>query len=207
MSDIESQDNLKCNLLEQEDESSYIDSHLSYPSEDLRDHDVEGYDEEFGSCRLRQNKDTVVTQVLEEKRIIHDEGPITYRDSTCEPQEHTPPSLEADESMGWNEVGQLHAMGADDETAQKEHNTPVEEPRFCGVCYEEETEDIKLLKLDACQGDHYFCKDCFAEDFRSLIEDQNKHSDLKCLEFNCMEKPSDEEILDFVGPDVFAKYE
>jgi hypothetical protein len=51
-----------------------------------------------------------------------------------------------------------------------------------------------------------FCSDCFTEDFRSLIEDQNKHAHLKCPEFNCEVKPTDDEILKAVGESVFAKY-
>ena len=54
----------------------------------------------------------------------------------------------------------------------------------CAICtcdYDEnnaENEDSELTMLGKCG--HTFCRECFAEFYRSLIEDQNRHFDLKC---------------------------
>ena len=37
----------------------------------------------------------------------------------------------------------------------------------CVICYDGNQE---MIKLDGC--DHYFCKECFRETYRSKIEDQ-----------------------------------
>ena len=62
-----------------------------------------------------------------------------------------------------------------------------------------------LYSLENCQN-HRFCSECFTEEFRSRIEDQNKHADLKCPEFGCEVKPTDDEILQAVGKTVYLKF-
>ena len=56
-------------------------------------------------------------------------------------------------------------------------------PSFeCGICYsifvesDPEFNDVKFLE----KCGHAFCKECFVESFRSLIEDQNKSHMVKC---------------------------
>ena len=80
------------------------------------------------------------------------------------------------------------------------------EPVYCGICYEESSNANPLYALKACASNHKFCSECFTEDFRSLIEDQNKHADLKCPEFDCEAKPTDEEVKKAVSEATFKKY-
>ena len=46
--------------------------------------------------------------------------------------------------------------------------------------------------LSECK--HIFCGDCFRDFYKSLIMDQMKHDQLKCPEYGCESKPSEEEI-------------
>ena len=63
------------------------------------------------------------------------------------------------------------------------------------MCYEEleiRNAEEQLKKLKECG--HTFCRECFTEFLRSMIEDQNKHHLLKCPEVDCNAKPTEEEI-------------
>mgnify|MGYP002632019397 CR=1 FL=1 len=59
--------------------------------------------------------------------------------------------------------------------------------------------------LSECQ--HSFCKECFEEYFRSLIEEQNKHHLLACPQFGCKTKPEHEEVKAIINTRTFCKYE
>ena len=78
---------------------------------------------------------------------------------------------------------------------------------YCGICYEADSAENPLYSLQACTQKHMFCSECFTEDFRSLIEDQNKHQDLKCPEFNCELKPTDDEVKKAVSAQTYEKYQ
>ena len=71
----------------------------------------------------------------------------------------------------------------------------------CGICYmsysntDPEFNDVKYL--DKCG--HTFCKECFTETFRSLIEDQNKVHMLKCPQYGCEIKPTQEEVKQIIN--------
>ena len=58
--------------------------------------------------------------------------------------------------------------------------------------------------LQECK--HTFCKACFKEYYRSLIEDQNKHHDLRCPENKCATKPTEEEVRAIINDDSFRKF-
>ena len=53
---------------------------------------------------------------------------------------------------------------------------------------------------------HAFCKECTAEYFRSLVEDQGKHHSLKCPAHNCGKEPTAEEIAALLTNETFSKY-
>ena len=74
----------------------------------------------------------------------------------------------------------------------------------CKVCYYDyELNDIK--SLTSCN--HIFCKECLTDYFTSLITDQNKHDDIKCPEHECGAKPTEEELKELVGTDVYQKFQ
>ena len=76
----------------------------------------------------------------------------------------------------------------------------------CDICYSSQSDypDLKFVCLDLCN--HSFCSDCFSETYRSLIEDQNALSKIKCPQYGCEAAPSEEEIQRLVPPEVFDKY-
>ncbi len=63
-------------------------------------------------------------------------------------------------------------------------NPSAEQPEEveCQICFgssaDNEQGELKFITLGGCS--HSFCSECFEETFRSLIEDQNQHSKLKC---------------------------
>ena len=74
----------------------------------------------------------------------------------------------------------------------------------CIICYcPYPGSDMK--KLEGC--DHQFCKGCFKETFRSMIEDQNKFDKLQCPEQGCKATPSQKEIKRILGSkESYLKY-
>lgn len=77
----------------------------------------------------------------------------------------------------------------------------------CPICTDEfdvNSKDFQVKMLDKCK--HAFCGECFEEYFRSLIEDQNRHHDLKCPEYTCQARASEQEIKAIIDGDCFAKF-
>ena len=58
--------------------------------------------------------------------------------------------------------------------------------------------------LEECK--HMFCADCFKEYYRSLIEDQNRHQALKCPQWGCDTKPTEEEIQQIINENCYRKF-
>ena len=65
----------------------------------------------------------------------------------------------------------------------------IDEDTFtCSICYcDYDTKETPIKMLKGCG--HTFCKECFSEFYRSLIEDQNKDHKLSCPEYDCEVKP------------------
>ena len=53
---------------------------------------------------------------------------------------------------------------------------------------------------------HTFCNECFTDYFTSMINDQNKHDQLKCPEYECQTKPTEEEVKSIINDNCFLKY-
>lgn len=75
----------------------------------------------------------------------------------------------------------------------------------CGICYcdyDLKTDQVKFLE----ECNHTFCAECFQEFFRSMIEDQNKHHQLKCPEYSCETRPTAEDVNSIINGNCFEKY-
>lgn len=59
--------------------------------------------------------------------------------------------------------------------------------------------------LGACG--HTFCGECFHDYFKSLIEEQNKDHKLKCPQFGCETKPTQDEVKNIISEDCFKKFQ
>ena len=65
----------------------------------------------------------------------------------------------------------------------------------------------KLFKLSACVAEpHVFCFECFRDAFHSLIEQQQRHEDLKCLQHGCESRATSAEVQLICEDRVFKKY-
>ena len=88
---------------------------------------------------------------------------------------------------------------------QREIETDIKKKFECGICYEEYDPEVTELKmLEECH--HLFCADCFTENFRVLIEEENAHSKLKCPEYGCHVVPTQEDIKKTISENSWAKY-
>ena len=76
----------------------------------------------------------------------------------------------------------------------------------CQICYSSSCDypDIKFVSLNDCK--HSFCSECFQETYRSLIEDQNALEKIKCPQFGCDVKPSEEDLQQILPQKIFEKY-
>ena len=65
---------------------------------------------------------------------------------------------------------------------------------ICEICYSLQSDypDIKFICLTECL--HKFCSECFEETYRSLIEDQNALSKIKCPQYGCEVVPGETEL-------------
>ena len=84
---------------------------------------------------------------------------------------------------------------------------------YCGICYEyydlqerdEEGQLVNQVKMLSACG-HTFCRDCFQETFRALIEEWNRGATLRCPQTGCDQVATDEEIKRIISEDCYAKY-
>lgn len=58
--------------------------------------------------------------------------------------------------------------------------------------------------LDKCK--HIFCGECFKEFYRTQIEEEYKHHDLKCPEYGCDTKPTEQEVRNIIDSNCFDKF-
>ena len=99
--------------------------------------------------------------------------------------------------------GKVDIVDSLNEIVEVEAEEPAAEKLTCGICFDDLAE-ADLTKLSGCE--HTFCRECFTDFYKSLIEEQNKHEDLKCLQFGCTAKPTEEEIKSIIGEDCFQKF-
>lgn len=97
------------------------------------------------------------------------------------------------------------------------HNIMIDQEKeefTCGICYcdykvdaSQGTNDEYSRKMMLSGCGHVFCQDCFKEFYRTLIEDQMKSHDLKCPQYGCDNKPTEEEIRNIITPKSFGIFQ
>jgi hypothetical protein len=66
----------------------------------------------------------------------------------------------------------------------------------CTACYELVVPE-KFYKLESCEENHNFCRDCWRMHMESLME-QGKVAQIKCMDYCCQARPTETEVMSLI---------